>query len=199
MIRPTHGDLLPARVPEVAVPRIVVGMQLLETPKGNNGSAKRRFHNVQPVPPDTMALSGIPYDDDNVFKKIIEGTIPSYKIFETEHALAFLDAFPMAKGHALLIPKAEGYASVIDMPPEVAAEVLKELPRLAKHVKDATGCDGVNIVQNNGASAGQMVFHVHFHVLPRWEGDGLVKLGKSGDMIAKEDALALLRAMGVQE
>ena len=115
-----------------------------------------------------MALSGIPYDDDNVFKKIIAGTIPSYKIFETEHALAFLDAFPMAKGHALLIPKAEGYASVIDMPPEVAAEVLKELPRLAKHVKDATGCDGVNIVQNNGASAGQVVFHVHFHVLPRW-------------------------------
>ena len=145
-----------------------------------------------------MALSGIPYDDDNVFKKIIAGTIPSYKIFETEHALAFLDAFPMAKGHALLIPKAEGYASVIDMPPEVAAEVLKELPRRAKHVKDATGCDGVNIVQNNGASAGQVVFHVHFHVLPRWEGDGLVKLGKSGDMIAKEDALALLGAMGVQ-
>ena len=145
-----------------------------------------------------MALSGIPYDDDNVFKKIIAGTIPSYKIFETEHALAFLDAFPMAKGHALLIPKAEGYASVIDMPPEVAAEVLKDLPRLAKQVKDATGCDGVNIVQNNGASAGQVVFHVHFHVLPRWEGDGLVKLGKSGDMIAKEDALALLGAMGVQ-
>ena len=146
-----------------------------------------------------MALSGIHYDDDNVFKKIIAGTIPSYKIFETEHALAFLDAFPMAKGHSLLIPKAEGYASVIDMPPEVAAEVLKELPRLAKHVKDATGCDGVNIVQNNGASAGQVVFHVHFHVLPRWEGDGLVKLGKSGDMIAKDDALALLRAMGVAE
>ena len=131
-----------------------------------------------------MAASGIPYDEDNVFKKIIAGTIPSYKIFETEHALAFLDAFPMAKGHSLLIPKATGYASVIDMPPDVAAEVLKE-PEARKAVKDATGCDGVNIVQNNGAAAGQVVFHVHFHVLPRWDGDGLVKLGKSGDMITR--------------
>jgi diadenosine tetraphosphate (Ap4A) HIT family hydrolase len=109
-----------------------------------------------------MALSGIPYDDDNVFKKIIEGTVPSYKIFETEHALAFLDAFPMVKGHSLLVPKATGYASIIDMPEDVAANVLKELPRLARIVKSATGCDGVNIVQNNHACAGQVVFHVHF-------------------------------------
>ena len=81
------------------------------------------------------------------------------------------------------------------MPSDVAGEVLKELPRLAKIVKDATGCDGVNIVQNNGATAGQVVFHVHFHVLPRWKDDGLVRLGKSGDMITKEDATALLEAM----
>ena len=59
-----------------------------------------------------MSLSGIPYDDENVFAKIIDGKIPSYKIFETEHALAFLDAFPMAKGHALLVPK-EGHPSCI--------------------------------------------------------------------------------------
>ena len=142
-----------------------------------------------------MALSGIPYDDDNVFKKIIAGTVPSYRIFETEHALAFLDAFPMARGHALLIPKATGYASIIDMPPDVAGAVLRELPRLAKAVKDATGCDGVNIVQNNGKSAGQVVFHVHFHVLPRFDGDALVKLGKSGEMIAPDVAADLLAAM----
>lgn len=150
---------------------------------------------VRPVPCLVPPACPVPYDEDNIFKKIIAGDVPCYKIFETDHALAFLDAFPMAKGHALLIPKATGYASIIDMPPDVAAEVLKELPRLAKVVKDATGCDGVNIVQNNGAKAGQVVFHVHFHVLPRWDGDGLVKLGKSGDMIAKEDATALLEAM----
>ena len=152
---------------------------------------------VDPHHAPITAVSGIPYDDDNVFKKIIEGTVPSYKIFETEHALAFLDAFPMVKGHSLLIPKAVGYASIIDMPADVAANVVKELPRLARVVKEATGCDGVNIVQNNGACAGQVVFHVHFHVLPRWgpDNDGLVRLGKSGDMISKDVASELLQAM----
>ena len=112
---------------------------------------------VGPHHAPTMAVSGIPYDDDNVFKKIIEGTVPSYKIFETEHALAFLDAFPMVKGHSLLIPKAVGYASIIDMPADVAANVVKS-SRLARVVKEATGCDGVNIVQNNGAWPRQVVF-----------------------------------------
>jgi len=137
------------------------------------------------------------------------------QIFETEHALAFLDAFPMTKvrgrhrarvpsdsfmgwqlsvssltclvclswrrqGHSLLIPKATGYADIYDMPPDVAASVLRELPRLAKAVRDATGCEGVNIVQNNGKAAGQVVFHAHFHVIPRFSGDGLVKLGSHG-------------------
>ena len=68
---------------------------------------------------------------------------------------------------------------------QMAGEVLKELPRLACIVKAATGSDGVNIVQNNGEAAGQVVFHTHFHVIPRFEGDGLFKLGKSGGMIDK--------------
>jgi histidine triad (HIT) family protein len=131
------------------------------------------------------------------------------QIFETEHALAFLDAFPMAEarlnallclqalkprvcaeswlsrsfssqGHSLLIPKATGYADIYDMPPDVAASVLRELPRLAKAVQAATGCEGVNIVQNNGKAAGQVVFHLHFHVIPRMAGDGLIKLGAHG-------------------
>jgi hypothetical protein len=148
-------------------------------------------------------------DPDNIFKKIIDGKIPCYKartasapvngvqsagtdshvlallvwvaqIFETEHALAFLDAFPMARGHSLLIPKATGYADLYDMPPDVAAAFLRELPRLAKAVKDATGCEGVNIVQNNGKAAGQVVMHAHFHVIPRMSGDGIVKLGAHG-------------------
>lgn len=86
----------------------------------------------------------------------------------------------MARGHSLLIPKATGYADIYDMPADVAAAVLRELPRLAKAVKAATGCDGVNIVQNNGKAAGQVVFHAHFHVIPRMSGDGLVKLGSHG-------------------
>mmetsp|Transcript_14804 Transcript_14804/g.17885 ORF Transcript_14804/g.17885 Transcript_14804/m.17885 type:complete len:148 (-) Transcript_14804:410-853(-) len=134
-------------------------------------------------------MSGIPYDDNNIFKKIIAGEIPSYKIFETEHALAFLDAFPVTRGHSLLIPKASGYATVMDMPPDVAANVLKELPRLAKAVKDATGCEGVSIQQNNGAASGQVVFHAHFHVIPRFEGDELIKWkGNTTGMIQKDEA-----------
>ena len=154
-------------------------------------------------------------DPDNIFNKIIQGKIPSYKarslraclaarcvtnrpspyqLFETEHALAFLDAFPMAKGHALLIPKAPGCVSVLDMPPDVAANVLKELPRLARAVQAATGCDGVNVVSNALPAAGQVVFHVHFHVIPRFEGDGVVRLGAHGassKMIDPEDAKAI--------
>ena len=116
------------------------------------------------------------YDEDNVFAKIIDGRLPCYKIFETEHALAFLDAFPVVEGHALLIPKAKGYQTIMDMPAEAAADFLKELPRLANAVKKATGAPGVNIVQNNGEAAGQIVFHTHFHVVPRTEGDNLVKV-----------------------
>jgi histidine triad (HIT) family protein len=102
------------------------------------------------------------------------------------------------QGHALLIPKAPGYATIYDMPPDVAANVLRELPRLAKAVQAATGCDGVNIVQNNGGAAGQVVFHAHFHVIPRNEGDGLVRLGSHGGaskMISPEDGNAIADAI----
>ena len=74
--------------------------------------------------------------------------MPSYKIFETEHTLSFLDAFPMTPGHALLIPKGH-YPFLEDMPPEAVAEVARELPRLSKAVREAVGADGVNVVQVN--------------------------------------------------
>jgi diadenosine tetraphosphate (Ap4A) HIT family hydrolase len=113
------------------------------------------------------------------------------------HTLTHRTLLP-PQGHALLIPKAEGYATIYDMPPDVAGAVLRELPRLAKAVQAATGCDGVNIVQNNGGAAGQVVFHAHFHVIPRTEGDGLVKLGAHGGaakMIAPEDGKAISDAI----
>ena len=117
--------------------------------------------------------------------------MPCFKIFETEHAVAFLDVFPMAPGHALLIPKASGYATVMDMPEAVAANVLKELPRLARAVQQASGATGVNILQNNGQDAGQIVFHAHFHVIPRVSGDGLLKLGSSNPQNKGRDMLTL--------
>ena len=133
-------------------------------------------------------MSGLQYDEQNIFAKIIRGEIPCFKIFETEHALAFLDAFPMTEGHALLIPKALGYPTVMDMPPDVAANVLRELPRLVRAVARATGAAGANVVQNNHEAAGQLVFHAHFHVIPRREGDGLVKLGRSAPAMLAPDA-----------
>eukprot|EP00242_Pyramimonas_sp_CCMP2087_P006922 CAMPEP_0198223880 /NCGR_PEP_ID=MMETSP1445-20131203/94485_1 /TAXON_ID=36898 /ORGANISM="Pyramimonas sp., Strain CCMP2087" /LENGTH=146 /DNA_ID=CAMNT_0043902867 /DNA_START=96 /DNA_END=536 /DNA_ORIENTATION=+ len=140
--------------------------------------------------------SDIPYDTDNIFKKILAGAVPSYKIFETEHVYAFLDAFPTARGHCLLIPKAEGYATMMDLPEDVAANVFRELPRLARAVKEATGADGVSVIQNSGSAAGQVVFHVHIHVIPRFEGDETVKLAEAKNgMIQKEDALALQAAI----
>ncbi|TMW63659.1 hypothetical protein Poli38472_002600 [Pythium oligandrum] len=137
-------------------------------------------------------MATIPYDRENVFLKIIEGKIPSFKIFETEHVLAVLDAFPLVPGHALLLPKATGYATIMDMPAEVAAELFRELPRLAKAVQEATGADGINIIQNNGPAAGQAVFHLHIHVIPRFDDDGVLKLAAGSVMINKDDGVAML-------
>ena len=135
------------------------------------------------------------YDPKNLFKQIIDGTIPSHRIFETKHALAILDAFPTVDGHALLLPK-HPCADVMDMPADVAASVLKELPRLARLVKQATGADGVNIVQNSGKSAGQVVFHCHFHVIPRFDGDAkpvAFAAGRKAMLSGEEGAVMLGR------
>ncbi|CAE8623145.1 unnamed protein product [Polarella glacialis] len=135
--------------------------------------------------------SGLPdYDKDNIFAKIIDGTIPCHKIFETEDALAFLDAFPKAKGHAVLIPKRKGFLSIEGMPADAAGAFLAELPRLCKAVKRATGCKAVNVVSNVGADAGQEVFHPHFHVIPRMDkDDGMLTLGPSAkEMINADEA-----------
>merc|ERR1719378_1399575 len=107
----------------------------------------------------------------NIFEKIIRGKIPCYKIFETKHCIAILDAFPCSRGHSLLVCKHK-YATIMEMPAEIAGAYLRELPRLANAVKTATGCDGINILQNNLEHAGQVVFQAHFHAIPRWKDDG---------------------------
>eukprot|EP00053_Salpingoeca_punica_P002223 m.36752 g.36752 ORF g.36752 m.36752 type:complete len:144 (+) comp11459_c0_seq1:293-724(+) len=132
---------------------------------------------------------------DNIFQKIIEGKIPSYKIFETEHVLAILDAFPVAKGHSLLLPKAKGHVTLDTMDADTSAALFRELPRLIRAVKAATGCDAVNVISNNGPASGQAVFHVHIHVVPRYDADELFQLPKSGPMISADEGKALLQAM----
>ncbi len=109
-------------------------------------------------------------DSDCIFCKIAAGEIPCVKILEDDSSIAFLDTGPLADGHTLLIPKGH-YVTVDEMPADVAAAVLRHLPALGRAVRSALGCEGYNILQNNGSVAHQVVPHVHFHVIPRNSGD----------------------------
>jgi len=109
-------------------------------------------------------------DPDCIFCRIVAGQVPCTELLSDDVALSFLDIAPLAQGHALLIPK-EHYQTIDQMPPELAAAVLKHLPALAAAVQKATGCEGFNILQNNARVAHQFVPHVHFHLIPRSAGD----------------------------
>lgn len=107
-----------------------------------------------------------------VFCRIASGEIPSTKVYEDDSVIAFLDIGPLAEGHTLLIPKRH-YMDIRDADGDVLAEMLKVVPRLARAIMQATGASGLNLLQNTGASSGQAVFHLHFHMIPRIEGDRL--------------------------
>ncbi len=109
---------------------------------------------------------------DSIFTKIVLGEIPCQRVFENEHVLAFLDITPLSEGHTLVIPKRQ-VELFEDLPPEEAAEIARQLGPIAKRVCEAVGAKGYNILQNNGRVAGQEVPHVHFHIIPRGEADGL--------------------------
>jgi histidine triad (HIT) family protein len=109
-------------------------------------------------------------DPNCIFCKIAAGQIPSAKVLETDDALAFLDIAPLAPGHVLLIPRFH-VAHLDDMNASQAGSVLRHLPALGKAVRRATGCQGYNLLQNNGRVAHQAVGHVHFHIIPRNSGD----------------------------
>ncbi|MBN1960533.1 MAG: HIT family protein [Deltaproteobacteria bacterium] len=103
---------------------------------------------------------------DTIFKRIIAGEIPCYKIYEDDHVLAFLDVAPLSAGHTLVIPKEP--AETLDALSDAAAESLgRVLPRICRAVMKATGTSAYNVLQNNGALAHQAVMHVHFHIIPR--------------------------------
>ncbi len=107
---------------------------------------------------------------DCIFCKIIAGQIPATKVYEDDVCLAFLDIGPLAEGHVLLIPKT--HAVTLDqLPADSAGAMLRNLPALVKAVQAATACEGVNVLQNNGRVAHQVVPHVHFHIIPRKTGD----------------------------
>ena len=107
-----------------------------------------------------------------IFCKIIAGQIPCTKIYENEHVLAFLDIGPISEGHTLLVHKRHT-DSVAETTPEILCQIAEVLPALAKAVKNAMDADGYNVLCNNGAAAGQVVNHLHFHIIPRNNDDGI--------------------------
>jgi len=109
-------------------------------------------------------------DPECIFCKIVAGEIPATVILADAASVALMDIGPLAKGHVLLIPT-QHYETVDQMPPDEAAAMLRHVPALVRAVQAATGCEGVNVLQNNGRIAHQVVPHVHFHIIPRDAGD----------------------------
>ncbi|MBF0713168.1 HIT family protein [Gemella sp. GH3] len=106
--------------------------------------------------------------EKTIFEKILDNELPSYKIYEDDFVYAFLDIFPVTKGHTLVIPK-KHCKNILDCDSETASHIGAALPKIANAVKDSFGADGVNIFQNNEEFAGQVVFHLHFHIVPRYK------------------------------
>jgi histidine triad (HIT) family protein len=119
--------------------------------------------------------------EDCIFCKIVKGEIPSIKLYEDEKTIAFLDIYPVAKGHTLIIPKNHS-ATLYDISIEDAEAVGGTVSRVAKAVKKVLKCDGVNVYQGNEKLAMQEIFHVHFHVIPRFVDDGIVFLAQKSEL-----------------
>lgn len=126
-----------------------------------------------------MSLTGV-YDPANIFARILRGEAPAAKVFEDDVALAFMDVFPQTRGHTLVIPKAGTARNFLDFPPEAVGPYMARVQLVALAVEKALKPDGVMIMQLNGAPAGQTVFHLHVHILPRWDGETMKGHGKAG-------------------
>ncbi|MGN0166058.1 MAG: HIT family protein [Lachnospiraceae bacterium] len=118
-------------------------------------------------------------DCNCIFCKIIEGAIPSSVVYEDDDFRAILDIAPSHKGHTIVLPKYHA-ANIFELPNDIAAKALPVVKKIATAIKEETGCDGVNILQNNGTAAGQSVFHLHIHIIPRYEGDGILPVWPQG-------------------
>jgi histidine triad (HIT) family protein len=144
-----------------------------------------------------MSLHGT-YDDDNLFAKILRGEIPAVKVFEDEEVLAFMDIYPQTRGHLLVLPKNVNARNFLDLPEEKVAPLMARVHRLTKAAVKVLKPDGVTVTQFNGEDAGQTIFHLHFHIIPRYAGQRLAGHGHGNradiaelQQIAAEIAAAL--------
>lgn len=115
-----------------------------------------------------MSLYGA-YDSENVFAKILRGQIPSVPVWEDDDVLVFMDAFPQSEGHALVISKTSTARNILEVDADALAKITAAVQRTARAIDKALSPDGMIVTQFNGAPAGQTVFHLHFHIIPRWE------------------------------
>ena len=125
------------------------------------------------------------YDPDNIFAKILRQEMPCIKVYEDDIALAFMDVFPQADGHTLVIPKAVTARNFLDLPNDRLGGYMDRVQRVCRAVEKGLGPDGVILTQFNGAAAGQTVFHLHFHIIPAFNDKGL-KRHASGEMAQAE-------------
>jgi histidine triad (HIT) family protein len=135
------------------------------------------------------------YDDQNIFAKILRGEIPNFTVFEDDDTLCFMDIMPRADGHCLVIPKTP-CRNMLDASPEQLAACMKTVNRVSNAALKGLGADGITLQQFNEDAGGQEVYHLHFHILPRWSGVAMRPPGKMGDMdeiggIAQKIAAAL--------
>jgi len=143
-----------------------------------------------------MSLDGT-YDAGNIFAKILRGEAPAARVFEDDHVLAFMDVFPQGRGHTLVIPKHSTARNLMDEEPQVLSELILGVQRVTRAVRAALKPDGILVTQFNGATAGQTIFHLHFHIIPRWEG---VALGRhaSGGMADPAELKVLAEQIAAQ-
>ena len=132
-------------------------------------------------------------DEETIFDKILRGDVPCHRVYEDDHVLSFLDVNPIATGHTLVIPK-ERAAHLHELSDDAAAALGRVLPRLCRAVLAATGARHYNVLQNNGAPAHQAVFHVHFHIIPRTDAEGL-GIGWHASSLDPDKASELLGVM----
>jgi len=134
------------------------------------------------------------YDDNNIFAKIISGKIPAVRLYEDENIIAFMDAMPQGRGHLLVVPRVPS-RNLLDSAPETLTIVIKAVQKLAIAAKEALAADGVTIMQFNEPAGGRIVFHLQFHVIPRFAGIDLESHGESmADPQELEAVAALIRA-----
>jgi histidine triad (HIT) family protein len=135
------------------------------------------------------------YDPNNIFAKILAGNLPCHRVYEDEHNLAFMDVMPQADGHTLVIPK-RGSRNILDADPEVIGSLMAVVQKIARASQKAFAADGVMIQQFNEAAAGQTVFHLHIHVLPRMTGGPLrPHTGKMADQTVLARHAEMIRSV----